>query len=1278
MTSFSRMSLYALTVKPPSAAQDAILGDFIGGKSSRRQQILTCNGSRLSLLRIIEKPFSFTEIHSQDVFAVVRRIAKFRIAGGTKDFIVISTDSGRMVTFEFLAEERTFKIVHFETYGKSGIRRVVPGEYLATDPKGRAIMVASAEKNKLVYILTRSGQTDIHISSPLEAHKPQTLVFCLIGLDVGYANPLFATLEVDYSNSELDSSAEAYDELQKEIVYYELDLGLNHVVRKWSEPVDRTANILFRVPGGPTHPSGVLVCGEDTITYRRIHNPKSGVHRVAIPRREGATEDPNRKRIIVCGALYTKTKGDFFYLLQTDDGDLFKLTVEAIETPTETGTEMKVVKIMIQYYDTIPVASSICILPAGFVYVACESGDRILYVLESLAEDSDEDLFSSDQFPVDPTAAFDPPFFKPRPLTNLNLEHGIALPGLNPIMGMEVCDAALEDAPQIYTINGTGGRSSFRTTRNALEVLDLIESQLPQHATNVWTTKLTIDDETDSLIVLGMHSTTLILKIGEEVEEAFETGILRDTNTLGVQQFGQDSVLQIHPKGIRRIQAIQFPNGDQYATNFGTDDWQPPAHRTIVACATNNRQAAIALSSGQILYFECDSDGTMAMAEQEIVLDSTITCLAIPDVPEGSVRAFFLAVGCVDQSVRIFNLTPDTEGIMLRDVSVQGLTSPPSDLTINYMTDKSPRGYSQFLHIGLRSGVYIRSVLDEMTGDIGDTRRRFLGPEPIKFAKVIVAGEPAIVAMTSRPWLAYTHPRTGVLQLTPLNYIPIKSAWNFEGSEFKGIICVSANELRIFTFNDLTDNTTYEHIPLKYTPKKMVGWKEQGVFYVIESEADTLNANVRQDLIQQSRERKQIEQSDIKKEEASDVKEEDGTSSSMEMIQHTNGESLNGTHESEEFPAIDFGYPRKKGKWASCIQVVDPVREKAVIHTIELNTNQALVSAALVFFESQGDEAFLAVGTATDMSFRPYRFSNASIQVYKISPDGRELELFHETEVSHPPTAMLGFKGKLIAGLGRNLCLYDCGMRSVLRKAQAPDCVTTRITSIKTQGSRLVVADSEQSVTYFVHKDQVHPNRLIPFVDDTIARWTTATEMLDYDTTVGGDKFGNIWLVRCPQKVSDSSDESPDGAELLVDRSYLGGTANRLDLVANYYTNDIPMAIQKTNLLAGGDRIIFWAGLQGTLGALIPFTSRRQHKMFQSLELQLRTEDKPLSGREHLAFRSTFNPVKGVIDGDLIERYLVLPQNMRESLAANITGGGEWTPVMVDEAIWNMRGLYVF
>jgi splicing factor 3B subunit 3 len=706
------------------------------------------------------------------------------------DNVVISTDSGRLVTYEYIPEEQTFRTVHFETYGKSGIRRVVPGEYLAADPKGRAIMLASVEKNKLVYILTRSGQTDIAISSPLEAHKPQTLVYTLIGLDVGYDNPMFASLELDYSSSEADPTGEAFDELKKELVYYELDLGLNHIVRKWSEPVDRTANALYRVPGGPNAPSGVLCCGEDSITYRRIFNKEKNVHRLAIPRREGATEDPHRKRTIVTGTLYSLKGGDFFYLLQTNDGDVFKLTVDAPDGTVE--------KIKIKYFDTIPIATSICILRAGFVYAACESGDRILYELESLGDETDDPLFESSQFPVDPKAMFAPPFFKPRPLVNLTAVE--TMPSLNPLMGMDVQNYALEDAPQIYTINGTGGRSSFRTTRNALEVIDLIDSGLPQNASDVWTTRLNLEDENDTLIVLCLHSRTLVLKVGDDVEEAFTTGFMAETNTLGVQQFGEDCIVQIHPKGIRHIQGIQFPNDDANATHGSLTDWQPPAHRTIVACATNNRQVAIALSSGQILYFECDSDGSLAMAEEEIVLDSTINCLAMPDVPEGSVRAFFMAVGCSDQTVRIFNLSPDMEGNILRSISVQALTSAPSALTINMMSDKSPRGYSQYLHIGLRSGVYIRSVLDEMTGDIGDTRRRFLGPEPIKFAKVIVAGEPAIVAITSRPWLGYTHPRTGVLQLTPLNTPAFKSAWNFDGKQFKGIICINANELRYVNF----------------------------------------------------------------------------------------------------------------------------------------------------------------------------------------------------------------------------------------------------------------------------------------------------------------------------------------------------------------------------------------------------------------------------------------------------------------------------------------------
>lgn len=47
-------------------------------------------------------------------------------------------------------------------------RRIVPGEYVAVDPKGRACMVAAVEKSKFVYVLNRDNDARLTISSPLE------------------------------------------------------------------------------------------------------------------------------------------------------------------------------------------------------------------------------------------------------------------------------------------------------------------------------------------------------------------------------------------------------------------------------------------------------------------------------------------------------------------------------------------------------------------------------------------------------------------------------------------------------------------------------------------------------------------------------------------------------------------------------------------------------------------------------------------------------------------------------------------------------------------------------------------------------------------------------------------------------------------------------------------------------------------------------------------------------------------------------------------------------
>lgn len=65
-------------------------------------------------------------------------------------------------------------------------------------------IAGATEKQKLVYILNRDAEARLTISSPLEAHKSNTLVYHMVGVDVGFENPMFACLEIDYEEADSD------------------------------------------------------------------------------------------------------------------------------------------------------------------------------------------------------------------------------------------------------------------------------------------------------------------------------------------------------------------------------------------------------------------------------------------------------------------------------------------------------------------------------------------------------------------------------------------------------------------------------------------------------------------------------------------------------------------------------------------------------------------------------------------------------------------------------------------------------------------------------------------------------------------------------------------------------------------------------------------------------------------------------------------------------------------------------------------------------------------
>lgn len=1110
----------------------------------------------------------------------------------TADYLILGSDAGRIVVLEYNAAQRCFQQVHEETFGRSGNRRIVPGQFLAADPKGRAVMIGAVEKAKLIYVLNRDAEARLTISSPLEAHRASTIVQCMVGVDVGYENPLYASLEMDYAEADADPSGEAARTTDKMLTYYELDLGLNHVIRRWSQPVDRSAHHLIAVPGGYNHvterwdgPSGVLVCTGDHVVYQHQGQPS---HSVPIPRRPGSVE---RGSMVVASVLH-RMKTSFFVLIQNEDGDLFKVTVDY--------DDEDVTSLRIKYFDTVPVAASLLILRAGFLYVAAESGPQLLYSFQQLGDNDDVPEYVSTELPEQGMQRPLPlPSFVPRPLENLALAH--TMDALDPLMDARISNTLQQDVPQIFAACGRAARSSFKRLRHGLEVQDVVSSELPGVPEAVWSTKLRQNDAYDGYIVLSFLNGTLVLSIGDTIEEVVDSGFLTSAPTLAVQQLGADALVQVHPRGIRHILASKQVN------EWGTPLLEDGTPTSIVAATTNERQVVVALDSHEIVYFELDMDGQLNEYQERRDIGASIITMSMAACPTGSQRTPYVALGCEDQTVRVFSLEPDST---LAPVSLQALTAPPSSICITEMLDASldPHHLTMFVSIGMTNGVYIRTVLDPATGQLTDTRTRFLGSRPVKLVRASTHGDTAVVALSSRSWLSYTlHAH---IHFTPLMLqAPLTHVASFSTELCPdGLLGIVGDQLRIFTVPTLGGDLKMDSLPLSYTPRKMaVHPSDPRTFFVVEADHRVLGAHA--------------------------------------------PERTAATGDLAAVMALDpaqYGPVRAAaGRWASCVRVVDGTTMSTVQH-VELDDDEAAVSVAVLPFSATGDGLHVVVGSVVGMVPSPRSCRTAYLTTYKLQDDGRTLKLLHKTEVDDVPLALHAFHGRLLAGVGRYLRIYDMGTKKLLRKCQSKP-FSTQIVSLNVQGFRVVVGEMQESVHFVMYKQA--SNALVSFADDTMPRWTTATLMLDYDTVMAGDKFGNVYVLRIDSGASAAADEDPTGLMLQNERAYLMGAAHRAQLMAFFHIGDIITSLSLESMVPGGRPIVVYTCVNGAMGALVPFISRADVSLFTALEMHLRQEHKSLVGRDHLAYRGQYAAVKAVVDGDLCELFTSLSPEKQGALA---------------------------
>ncbi|CUM65419.1 uncharacterized protein PRCAT00003057001 [Priceomyces carsonii] len=1198
--------LYNLTLKCPTLTVGSTVGRFMGQKKS--QEIVFASSSFLELWKPDPSTGKLQKICQQNTFAIIQCIDKISDFGSLRDFLVVTSDSGKLVLLSFDSEKQFFIPIIQEPHSKNGLRRTSPGEYLAVDPLGRTIMLGSIEKNKLMYKVQANDDNKLELSSPLEAIERHTLTLKMTALETDFEDPLFVAIECDYSKY---SETSQYDPEKSSLLlnYYKFDQGLNHIVKEKREDIPGSSNELIALPA---HIGGVLITCNSFLIY---DCPTKERKYLPLPIRS-----ESRETIIVKGVVHKLKNKNFFVLLQSSLGDLFKLTV-VFNNELETIED-----ILITYFDTIPLSSDLHIFKSGFLFADVINDNKLFYQFEKLGDDENETTlhfvpeYGSLEAISDSSKIFDV-----KGLENLALVD--ILETIDPIIDSSFIESSTSKSEAFKQLLLLSSKCSLSSITHGIPTSTIVSSPLPFKPTDLLTTKVYADSKNDDYLIISstLAYKTLVLSIGEVVEEVMDSKFVDNEPTIAVQQVGRSSVVQVYTNGVRHIKHNSMDEGEK---DKKVTDWYPPAGIKILHACSNNGQILIALSNREICYFAVDPvDDQLIEYQDKLEMSGAITALAVFNDQKLS---SFAIIGCSDETIQVISLQQHN---CLEIISFQVLSAPSTSIIM--MPDQN----STSVLIGMQNGLFVRTSLDEFSGKLSDTRVRYLGTRPVKLSLVKTPVGLATLALSSKPWIGYFD--KGEFNLTPLLDIEIFSGASFESEDLGGtaIVGLLGLNLVIFTLGsqDETFNFNNEYhikkIKLRYSPRKMVVDDKRKLIYVIETEFGTKSPYRASNL---------------------DALDQEDT-----MI------------DKDYYDA--FGYPKALNSSSSSLQVVDFVNQD-IRQSIEFSDGETAMAISLVQFSSS--ESYLIIGMAKKYTVLSNSFEETYFYTFMVQKNNK-LQFKHKTDLDILPKVIIPFQGKVLVGMGNHLRLYDLGKKQLLRKSSSTiDHLKNIVKIVHQGGDRVVVGDSDYSTTFL--KFDSKENEFIPFADDIMKRKITALATLDYDTIIGGDKFGNFFVSRLPERVSEQSNED----WIKYQEPFLNASGSRVRNLCEFFIQDVPTSLMKSQLGAGGAEVIIYTGIQGSVGALVPIATKQEIEFLSDLELSIKRYfdynfqdfDKNNNGyntlgKDHLKFRGYYNPVKNVIDGDLIEQFYQLPISIKIKLANEL----DRTPKDIERKISDLR-----
>jgi splicing factor 3B subunit 3 len=1351
------MKLLDLRLKPSSAIIQSVVGEFTADAVAAGQQEIAMikAGGTLEIHRVCQTTTTKSastkvkakkgedeedeeedeeESRRVETKSILRCLAVIRFPGSKRDVLALGADGGALSVLD-LETSGSFKIVHCVDFGKTQCRRATPGQYLAVDPKGRACMIGSVEKRKLVYVLNRNAAGRPTIASPLEAHRPRCITFATVGLDNGYDNPLFATIELQYQDTsndnnnvvsssddaahgnksdDIDANSTEQQLFNKQLAYYELDLGRNFVSRRWAASVHPTACCLAALPGGADGPGGVLVGGEDWIEYLHESMPTTTTSATGssgggegsastwskitcpIPRRK--LHPPNKGILITTITVQRQKKLKFFALAQSELGDVYKITIQL-----DPQDQMSVKSLQVALVDTLPTANSLNVCKKlGMLFCAAEFGDHFLYQFDhidlpdaptsnsldvakafaespplSTSKKPTSSTMTAAQaaavaFLTTPTASKLAPTFTPSTLRNLHKV--FTLDNASPTTSIMVGElAGNEVSPQIYTLTGRGPTSAMRITRHGASVSELAVSELPGVPGGIFTVADNTNNaslssnghQKDRFIVVSFADATLVLSVGETVEEVGkESGFVTNSPTLACSALGNDGALcQVHPAGVRHIQT---GNAKQ---------WNCPGLKRIEFASANQSQVMIALAGGEVIIFELDPMNGNLTESAARDLRADVCCLDVGTIPKGRSRSLFAAVGCRDQTVRIVSLEP---GSLLVQRSSTALKSRPHSVSFtNFVPDATTDGGIKAgdgvddlaLVIGLDDGSSLRASVDPVTGAIGTSpTRRFLGARPVSVSRITLNSTPATLLLSSRPWIGRRDATSGKHVMAPLSYVPLDHGCCFSTDVVReGIVATAGKTLRILSVDssaiDGGDDEAFNtrKVELRYTPRQMTllsaavgtatGDQRKIFLAAVESDCNDYGHDEKRAMgFDFTGEGKAAKANVAQADDAMDVDSDDEDAKKEEKDKASDDE--------EEEDEID---PDEKEARKTVIRGPVPSTPGHWGSCVRL-MNPADNCATLDCVEMGRNEAALCCASV--------RFHSKGGEPLLAVGTVTGMTLHPLKQAASHVVLYRVVAGERLQLVHRTS--VDDGPVLALSHFQGRLLVGIgRSLRLYEMGRRQLLRKCElRGLPTFVKTLQTVGDRA--YVGDMMQ----SVQIVRYEAT--SNRLVLIANDPSPRPIvcqelldwntvavgdkfgnvsvlrlprgADANAIDPTGHRALWDSSRLD-TTPKLELLCQYYVGEVVTSMTRSSLVAGGPESLIYATVSGRIGALVPFTSRDDVDFYTQLESCLRADAERPTGRDPQEYRSYYAPSMHAVDGDLCDSFNALPYEAQSKIA---------------------------